>query len=154
MQLTDVQKQAIAQWVKEGSSLSDVQKRIQTDFGVAMTYLDVRFLVIDLNVQLKDKKVAPKAAPAASAPLADPAGADALDGQAGGVSVDVDRIVKPGAVVSGTVTFSDGVVASWVIDASGRLAIDSGKRKGYRPSQRDVTDFQAQLQRVLEKQGF
>ena len=43
--------------------LSDVQKKINTDFGMVLTYMDVRFLVDDLDLTLVDpeKPVPPKA---------------------------------------------------------------------------------------------
>ena len=34
--------------------LSDVQKKINTDFGIVLTYMDVRFLVDDLDLTLID----------------------------------------------------------------------------------------------------
>ena len=36
--------------------LSDVQKKINSDFGIVMTYMDVRFLVDDLDLTLVDKE--------------------------------------------------------------------------------------------------
>jgi len=46
-----------------------------------------------------------------------------------------------GAVVSGTVTFSDGTAGKWALDQYGRLMLDTGK-KGYQPSPGDVQVFQ------------
>ena len=74
-------------------------------------------------------------------------------GGASGVRVEVDRLVKPGAVVSGTVAFSDGVTASWLLDQMGRLAIQAG-REDYRPSQEDLAAFQTALRDALAKRGF
>jgi len=37
------QKREISNWVAEGIGLSDIQKKINTDFGIVMTYMDVRF---------------------------------------------------------------------------------------------------------------
>ena len=51
---------------------------------------------------------------------------------AGGVSVEMDRVTKPGTLVSGTVTFSDGTHAAWSLDQLGRLALDA-KEPGYQP---------------------
>src|SRR3954470_22473450 len=58
MQLTPEQKQAVAGWVAAGDNLSAVQKKLAEQFKVSMTYRDVRFLVDDLNLSLKD--AAPK----------------------------------------------------------------------------------------------
>jgi len=152
MELTAEQKKTVEGWVREGLGLSDIQKKITAELGISMTYMDVRLLVLDLGVKVKDKPVAAPAKPTDK-------GAVALDGApdaAGGLSrvtVDVDRVMRPGSLVSGTVRFSDGVTATWMLDQTGRLALDAGKRK-YTPSEQDVEAFQEELRRVLEKQGF
>jgi hypothetical protein len=58
MSLTPEQKQAVASWVAAGDNLSAIQKKLTEQFQVSMTYRDVRFLVDDLNLELKD--AAPK----------------------------------------------------------------------------------------------
>src|SRR3954470_5108736 len=80
MQLTPEQKQAVAGWVAAGDNLSAVQKKLIEQFKLSMTYRDVRFLVDDLNLALKDaapkvdasdvtKGMPPKAPAAARAPM-------------------------------------------------------------------------------------
>ena len=59
MTLTPEQKQAVSTWVAAGDNLSAIQKKLTEQFKVSMTYMDVRFLVDDLNLALKDP--APKA---------------------------------------------------------------------------------------------
>jgi len=54
MSLTPEQKQAVATWVAAGDNLSAVQKKLADQFQVSLTYRDVRFLVDDLNLELKD----------------------------------------------------------------------------------------------------
>jgi len=54
MTLTPEQKQAVAAWIAAGDNLSAVQKKLTEQFQVSMTYRDVRFLVDDLNLELKD----------------------------------------------------------------------------------------------------
>lgn len=54
MTLTPEQKQAIAAWVAAGDNISAVQKKLSEQFKLSMTYRDVRFLVDDLNLELKD----------------------------------------------------------------------------------------------------
>jgi hypothetical protein len=48
MELTDAQKETVAVWFADGASLDEIQKRIKAEFGVHMTYLDVRLLVAEL----------------------------------------------------------------------------------------------------------
>jgi len=65
----------------------------------------------------------------------------------------VDQLTRPGAVVSGKVTFSDGNSASWYIDQTGRLGVVP-EQQGYRPPQADMQQFQAALEAELSKLGF
>ena len=54
--LTEEQKNTVSQWVNEGLGLAEIQKKLKTDFKVSMTYMDVRFLVDDLNLDLQDSE--------------------------------------------------------------------------------------------------
>src|ERR1700677_5382703 len=54
MTLTPEQKTSVSEWVAAGDNLYAVQKTLADQFKVSMTYMDVRFLVDDLNLQLKD----------------------------------------------------------------------------------------------------
>ena len=156
-----------------GAGLSEVQKRLKDEFGLSLTYMDVRFLVLDLGAQVKDKpeprkppanlagkqQAAGDATPAEDAvpddAAVDAAGAGAAaDGLIGGkVSVTSDRVVRAGAVASGDVTFSDGTRAKWLLDQMGRLALD-GAKPGYRPPAQDVQEFQLQLRSLLQTRGY
>ena len=61
--------------------------------------------------------------------------------------------MRPGTVVSGSVTFSDGVSGKWALDQYGRLMLDTGQ-KGYQPSPADVQTFQRELQTHLQRHGY
>jgi hypothetical protein len=160
MQLTDEQKNAVSQWVKSGASLSDVQKRLAAEFSLVLTYIDVRFLLIDLGLDLVQPKEERKATPTPP-PLPGQAPDDddlpALEPPpplgAGNVSVDIDRIMRPGTMVSGTVVFSDGAKANWAIDQTGRLALMPAI-KDYRPAPEDIQAFQKAIQSQLQKMGY
>lgn len=161
MNLNNEQKQLVAQWVKEGCGLSEVQRRMTDQLKINLTYMDVRFLMIELGLDLQDKKSAApvKDLSAAATPTPPAAEEDALPGDLepeampGGVSVDIDRIVRPGALVSGSVVFSDGVKATWALDQAGRLAL-GGTDKTYRPSAADIQEFQMTIARELQKRGY
>jgi len=159
--LTDEQKSQVAKWVAEGATLAAVQKRLASDFNVSLTYMDARFLLDDLNLTIKD---APKpAAPAAdltksAPPAAGHASGGALPGDeaagpGGKVRVSVDKIVRPGAALSGSVTFSDGQSAEWYMDQTGRLGLIP-KVKGYQPKPADIQEFQIALQDEMARLGY
>ncbi len=144
MQTTPEQNEEIRRWLQAGQSLSDLQKAIREHFGLAMTYLDVRLLVMELGATVKEKEK-PKQDPAA-APAAPEAPAE-------GVSVSVDAIVIPGAIVSGTVVFSDGNKARWFFDEYQRFGLEPDL-PGYKPTPEDLKTFQQHLSRELQKRGY
>ena len=169
--LNDLQKDAVRGWVAEGAGLSDVQRRLQEEFGISMTYMDVRFLVLDLNAQVQDKPEPVEKKAAASAqeamPEADNAVADGLPPEEGTasadeegytppefadahVTVELDRVVRAGALASGSVTFSDGVTGSWYLDRMGRLGLTKVSKPDYQPTQADLEAFQMELQAKLQ----
>jgi hypothetical protein len=67
--------------------------------------------------------------------------------------VAVDTLARPGAMVSGSVTFSDGKRAAWYVDEMGRLSV-AASEPGYRPPAGDMQEFQAALERELARAGF
>jgi hypothetical protein len=165
MSLTDAQKTEVTRWVQEGASLADVQKRLGTEFSLSLTYMEARFLLDDLSLTIKDKPAAPSvltdlskpagaaAGPGGVPPNAAPGVPGAPGAGPGRVRVNVDKIVRPGSVVSGTVAFSDGQSADWSLDQAGRLAL-MPKVKGYQPPPADVQEFQYALQDELARLGY
>ncbi len=154
--LSPEQKNLIAAKVNEGATLSDIQKFIKNELGVSMTYMDVRFLVDDLDLTLQDKTpVAPVAeTPSESAsPGESPAETPAPQPGAGKVSISVDPVQKPGVALGGSVTFSDGKTGQWQLDGYGQLGFVPPE-PGYKPSPEDVRDFQAALQGELQRAGY
>ena len=163
MNLDDAQKKQVTAWIEAGLKLSEIQSRLASDLGVTMTYMEARLLVDDLKLVPKDREPARPAetlsglAPGAKAPAA--AAKPPLQGDAApppanrGVSVTVDQLTKPGALVSGNVTFSDGQRAAWYLDEMGRLGL-MPTQTGYRPSKADVQEFQTLLEGEMSKLGF
>jgi len=169
MNLDESQRKQVAEWIAQGLKLSEIQTRLNAELGVRLTYMEVRLLVDDLKLTPKDAEK-PKPAPSPlSAPeprVNTPRNANAdLTADAsepaemaprrtvGEVSVSVDHLARPGAVVSGKVTFSDGNRAEWYLDQAGRLGLVP-QQTGYRPPAADVQQFQLQLEAELSKMGL
>ena len=153
MQLTDEQKSKVAAWIADGVKLSDIQNRLASECDVRMTYMDVRLLVDDLKLMPKDPPAPPVVPPTETPAALSPLSAEPAPAAAGGVSLTVDTIARPGTMVSGSVIFSDGKKAAWYLDQTGRLGVVP-EEQGYRPPEGDVEKFQAQLDRELAKLGF
>jgi hypothetical protein len=202
MNLTAEQKQAVASWVAAGDNLSAVQKKLSEQFQLSLTYRDVRFLVDDLNLELKDAAPKVDTSDVTKAQPAKPAGGSAPrpgapekkgffdkakeklglakddqpeddtavaeeeladetefdEAPAGGpsnVNVSVDKVTLiPGALASGTVTFSDGVTGKWIVDQYGRPGFTEVSKPGYRPNPADAQAFMQELSLQLQKRGF
>jgi hypothetical protein len=152
--LTPAQISKVSAWVAEGATLSQIQERLSSQLEVAMTYMDVRFLVDDLNLALieKEEPKKPEEPVAEAAPAGAAVPAETAQG-AGVVTVEVDTIAQPHAMVSGHVTFSDGEKADWYIDHQGRPGM-AARTPGYRPTPQDITDFQAKLDAALRQAGY
>jgi hypothetical protein len=157
MNLDESQRQKVAAWIADGAKLAEIQTRLMSEFNLKLTYMEVRFLVDDLKLTPKDpeppKVVAPvaeAAKPAETKSAPPPAGPP---GKPGGVSVTVDQLARPGAIVSGKVAFSDGQQAEWYLDQTGRLGVVP-KQQGYKPTAADVQQFQAALQSEMARMGF
>jgi hypothetical protein len=159
MNLDEAQRKRVAEWIAEGLKLSDIQSRLVAEFGLRLTYMEVRFLVDDLKLTPKDPEpvkpapslLQPPAGAAPARPAAAPAAAPKAAG--GAVSVSVDELTRPGAVVSGKVTFSDGQMAEWYVDQTGRVGL-APEQPGYRPPAADVQQFQTALDAELRRLGF
>lgn len=161
MSLDDNQKNTVRQWIEDGLQLNDIQKKLADELGVSMTYMDLRFLLSDLALTPRDEEEetedsAAEAEDGAGAAPDSPEGLDdELPGEdmAGDVSVTVDELTRPGYMISGRVTFTDGKRAEWFIDQMGRPGINP-EDPDYRPTQEDIMKFQTELQRILSRSGY
>ena len=140
-QLSKDQITAIQSWAAGGAQLPDIQLRMKDDFDLTLTYMDTRFLVLDLGIDIIEEK---KSEPAAEIKAPVPTGA---------VSVTMDAIATPGAIVSGKVIFSDGEGGIWMLDQTGRPSLDPDT-SGYTPSREDIVEFQTQLRALIESTGL
>ena len=184
--LNDSQKDMVRQWAAEGAGLSEIQRRIKDEFGISMTYMDVRFLMLDLHADVKDKpepksggqgtgkreqgtgnreegpgddsqteaEIASGEQGTGNGEESEEDGYTPPDMEGGNVKVELDRVVRAGAIASGSVTFSDGVTGSWYLDQMGRLGITKVSKPGYQPSREDIEAFQMELQAKLSSGAY
>lgn len=142
--------------LNKGLSLSDVQKALANEHGIRMTYLELRMLAGELQVDWK-KQDKPAVKKAEADPDAAPDEDDAADlaeapdaGATGGgaTRVTVSKLVRPGAMYSGDVVFASGAKGEWYIDNYGRpgLSLAEGSSK---PTREDMEDFSVELQKAL-----
>ena len=58
--VTAEQLDKVRQWAAEGVNLNGIQKRLASECGVQMTYMDVRFLLLDHEIEIATVAAAPK----------------------------------------------------------------------------------------------
>jgi hypothetical protein len=141
-------KKTIATLLRAGNSLSEVQTLLRRDHGVNMTFLELRLLaseIKDLDWSKGEAAEKPEKKRAA-AEAEDDEEAITPEALGGGTVVELSQVARPGAALSGSVKFSSGVTADWVLDAYGRLALENASGQ---PTRADLEDFQAELQRKL-----
>lgn len=170
----------IASQLNAGVSLSDVQTKLAQEYGVKMTYFELRMLAMGLAVdwEKQDKpKPAATPAPVVAAPQKAAAGDDDMaaaddfnaedteaeptddddneepdDDEAvadGETKIVLDETPHPGAALSGTAVFASGASGKWALSRNGRLGFepDEGSKE---PDENDWQLFQAELQKTLQ----
>ena len=55
MNLSENQIESVKKWVSDGACIGEVQKRLASEWGVSMTYMEVRFLIDDIGAELVSK---------------------------------------------------------------------------------------------------
>ena len=154
MNLTQEQQDQVRSWAAAGANLSEIQSRLAEEFSITLSYMDTRFLVIDLNAQIKDKNAPTEKK---SVEPTEEAKADALESEPlppdGDVSVEISPIARPGFALTGSVVFSDGMKAEWGFTNDGRFSLDPATA-GYRPTAEDLRKFQTNLRELCTAQGI
>ena len=150
--VTAEQLEMVRRWAAEGVDLNGIQKRLSADCGVHMTYMDVRFLLLDHGIEIAtaaapvpEKKA--EEAPAASAPAASEEQAPAA-GQGGKLVVTLDELTLPGTLISGKVQFASGTRGGWQIDQLGRFAWNDLQGQ---PTPEELQAFQVELTQLLSR---
>lgn len=144
MDNTNEIKKFMAEKIAENIPLSDIQSMVNEKFNTRMTFMDIRIMASELEVDWqKQEKVEEPEKTEEEKPAED---ADAEKAPAK-TTVELNKIVRPGAIASGTVNFASGVYAEWYIDNSGRLGLD--KVVGGKPTEQDIEDFQVEMQKIF-----
>lgn len=166
----------IMEKLNEGMSLSDVQKFLERECGLRMTYFDLRMLAADLQVdwEKQDRPKADTSIDVSKAPVQRPqppqpqpqpqegAADDDVQPEDGGEeqatpapapadghsAIVLDETPIPGAAVSGTVTFPSGASGRWVLTRDGRFGLEPDEGSA-QPTEDDYAVFQQDLQRKL-----
>ncbi|MCQ2380265.1 MAG: hypothetical protein MJ025_05025 [Victivallaceae bacterium] len=138
----------IASRLAEDIELKDIQTEVNEKFSQKLTYMDIRILAssVEYDWNAGEEQSAEKQQdekPAADVP-AEPAPEPE---ESSGTVVEVNKLVQPGTLASGTVKFANGATATWYVDQMGRLGLDN--LNGAQPGEADMRDFMTELRKVL-----
>lgn len=149
--VTAEQLDMVRQWAGEGVDLNGIQKRLAAECGVHMTYMDVRFLLLDHGIEIATvSELAPEKKPEpAPTPEEESEPAEQLP-PAGKPVVILDELTLPGTLISGKVQFSSGTRGGWQIDQLGRFAWNDLQGQ---PTPEELQAFQVELTQILSRGG-
>ncbi len=141
--LSPDQLDLVRQWAAQGIDLNGIQKKLVADCGVHMTYMDVRFLLLDHGIEIASaaKEPEPAQAPAAEETQPEPA-------VAGKVQVVLDDLQIPGTLLSGKAVFPSGIRGAWQIDQMGRFG---WSELAATPSPEEMQAFETELRKLLSR---
>lgn len=163
--LSDEQISLVRAWAEDGDVLADIQRKLNEEMEIKVTYLETRFLLEDLKIELKPEPVPEpeevideEEIPGGSdEPGNDGAGqeeaGEATIPEDDAASVTIDKIQRPGALVSGRVTFAGGHSAAWWLDQMGQLGMDP-EGEAFEPNEAQLISFQKELQAAIQQSGL
>lgn len=144
--VTAEQLEMVRLWAAEGVDLNGIQKRLAGECGVHMTYMDVRFLLLDHGIEIATAlPVAEKSEPAAEEVRPEEIPALSVEGKP---VVTLDELTLPGTLVSGKVSFASGTNGAWQIDQFGRFA---WSELNGQPTPEELQMLQQELTRLLSR---
>lgn len=142
-QISPEQLDMVRSWAAQAIDLNGIQKKLVTECGLHLTFMDVRFLLLDNGIEIA---TAPEPAPAPKEePAAAPEPPPAADGKP---VVTLDELYLPGALVSGKVVFPSGTRCAWQIDQMGRFG---WIEQTATPTPEELQAFQFELTQILRK---
>lgn len=147
MTVTAEQLEMVRQWASLGVDLNGIQKNLAAECGVHMTYMDVRFLLLDHGIEIATAAVPVEEKKPEPAPEPESAPQPAADGK---LVVTLDELTLPGTLISGKVTFASGTRGGWQIDQLGRFAWNALEGQ---PTPEELQAFQMELTQILSRGG-
>lgn len=145
--VSNEQLEMVRRWASYGVDLNGIQKNLAAECGVHLTYMEVRFLLLDHNIEIArpQEKPAPEPAPAAApAPAPTPAAPTA----AVKPTVTLDDLQLPGTLLSGKCSFPSGTQGSWQIDQMGRFG---WSQLSGTPTPVELQAFEIELRAILSR---
>lgn len=143
--MTAEQLEMVRQWASLGVDLNGIQKNLAAECGVHMTYMDVRFLLLDHGIEIATAAAPVEEKKPEPAPEPETTPQPAADGK---LVVTLDELTLPGTLISGKVAFASGTRGGWQIDQLGRFAWNALEGQ---PTPEELQAFQMELTKLLSR---
>ena len=141
------QLEAIKAWAAEGADLNAIQKKLQSEFELHLTFMEVRFLMLDHGIELVAESE--QTSEGKSSDRQEKVHQDVgTEEQGSKVRVELDDLQLPGTLFSGKAHFPGGAEGAWQIDQLWRLGWS--KLTGT-PSPEEMQSFQQELSSMLSR---
>lgn len=142
-------KEIIRELLKKKASFSEIQKTLYNEHGETITFMELKLLTSELE-DIDWKKLNPESdkredASPEKLPFFSKEDEQSVQEEEGTV-VEISKLARPGAALSGSVKFNSGATADWVLDQFGRLRFENATG---RPTPEDLRGFQEELQRKI-----
>jgi hypothetical protein len=146
-------KQVVGELLAKGHSLSQIQDYFHKEKNDPITYMELRLLLSEMpDAKLPEKELPKTLLPSAVPTAAKVPGAEKEPPTSAKLSISVDQVPAPGAMLSGYARFSSGAKAHWFLDEMGRLGVDPELGSG-KPTPQDMQEFTTELRRMLQQTG-
>lgn len=139
-------KKIVAKHLNEGQTLNDIHKILSDEHSVKMTFMELRLLSSEIEdmdwSQFDPKKEEPEEDENSEV--------NEVSGEVqSGTQIEMNKVQRPGAMMSGSVVFLSGVKGEWVIDQYGSLDLGL-EDENQQPTEEDMEDFQITLRQKLQ----
>jgi hypothetical protein len=132
----------IAQHLAEDLTLNEIHKVLADKHAVKITFMELRLLSADIENMDWSKFDPKKEEEEEEAKEV----VELIPQEA--TQIEISKIQRPGAMVSGSVVFLSGVKGEWYLDEYGALGMNLAD-ESQQPSEEDMLDFQTNLQQQL-----
>lgn len=151
--MSNEQLEMVRRWAGYGVDLNGIQKKLAAECDVHLTYMEVRFLLLDNGIEIARPQEKPAPAPdpapepAQEQPAAQP---EPSPGAAVKPVVTLDDLQLPGTLLSGKCSFPSGTNGSWQIDQVGRFG---WTQLNGTPTPVELQAFEMELRHILSRMG-
>ena len=140
-------KQIVGANLQKGKTLNEIHKILADEHSVKITFMELRLLsaeLEDMDWSVFDPK---KEEPEESD---DDLDAQEVSGELEeGTKIELHKVQRPGAMMSGSVVFLSGIKGEWYVDQFGALGLNLDD-ESQQPTEEDMEDFQMTLRRKLQ----